>query len=72
MLLLGAAFAAMSAGRPPTTAPGGMPRLHVDRDLVDLGDVTYSRMVDVAFTLTNTGDGVLRFETPYIEVVEGC
>ena len=66
----------------PDTAPvfgrstpeaGENPRLRVDRESIDLGDVKLGTMVEAAFVLTNTGGQTLRLsEPPYIEVVEGC
>jgi hypothetical protein len=51
----------------------GSPRLKVDQEKVDLGDVKMNTPVEVSFQLTNVGDQTLRFtEEPYIEVVEGC
>jgi Lon protease-like protein len=51
----------------------GQPRLRVDRELIDLGDVRLGQAVEVAFVLTNVGDQPLRVtDAPYAEVVEGC
>jgi hypothetical protein len=51
----------------------GQPRLKVDQEVVDLGDVALGRPVEVAFVLTNVGDQPLRVtDPPYAEVVEGC
>jgi hypothetical protein len=51
----------------------GQPRLMVDQELVDFGEVSYGQTISVTFTLTNTGDQTLQFsEQPYIEVLEGC
>jgi len=51
----------------------GAPSLKVDKELVDLGDVKYNRLVEATFKVTNVGDQPLRFEEkPYIELVEGC
>lgn len=52
---------------------GAKPQLISDREAIDLGDVKLGEPVSVTFTLTNAGDGPLRFnEAPYVEVVEGC
>lgn len=66
----------------PDTAPvfgrsmpeaGDNPRLQVDRESIDLGDVKLGTMVEAAFVLTNAGSQPLHLsESPYIEVVEGC
>lgn len=51
----------------------GAPKLKVNADVVDLGQVRLGRWVSASFTLTNVGDQPLRFAgQPYIEVVEGC
>ena len=51
----------------------GAPKIKVDRDKVDLGDVKLGQTVDVSFEITNLGDQPLRLaEAPYVEVVEGC
>lgn len=60
--------------RPARTAADlSAPRLAVDRDVIDLGDVKYQQEARVAFVLTNAGDRPLAFkERPYLEVLEGC
>lgn len=51
----------------------GAPRLKVDKEVVDLGDVPLGQWVQVSFVLKNTGDQALRLiEAPYIKVLEGC
>ncbi len=51
----------------------GAPKLRVDHETIDLGDVKLGDTVRVAFKLTNTGDQPLRFTgQPSVEVVEGC
>lgn len=51
----------------------GTPVLVVDKEKVDLGDIKLGEMVTVSFTLTNTGDGTLKFsQEPYIELAAGC
>ena len=52
---------------------GGMPKLSVDQQKIDYGDVHLGESKSFAIKITNTGDGLLRFkEQPYIEVLEGC
>ena len=52
---------------------GGTPHLEVARQLVDYGYVKLGETRTINISVTNTGDGVLRFkEKPYVEVVEGC
>lgn len=52
---------------------GGTPALAVDQQVIDYGDVKLNTPKTFAITVTNTGDGALRFkEQPYIEILEGC
>lgn len=52
---------------------GGTPALAVDQEVIDYGDVKLNTELSFSITVTNTGDGVLRFrEDPYIEILEGC
>ena len=51
----------------------GSPKLKIDKQKVNLGDVPLGQTVEVTFNLANVGDQQLRFtEAPYIELVEGC
>jgi hypothetical protein len=51
----------------------GPPRLVVERESINLGEVKLNKVVRVAFTLKNAGGQPLQInELPYIEVVEGC
>ena len=51
----------------------GTPRLVVDQERIDYGDVAYDTPKTFTLRVTNAGDGVLRFkEKPYIQVLEGC
>jgi hypothetical protein len=51
----------------------GTPSISVDQQRIDYGDVRFDELKSFAITVTNTGDGPLRFkEQPYLEVVEGC
>jgi hypothetical protein len=52
---------------------GGTPKLAVDQKSIDFGTVKNFTEKTFTITITNTGDGVLRFkEKPYVEVVDGC
>jgi hypothetical protein len=52
---------------------GGAPKIAVDQQKIDYGDVKFGVNKTFAIKVTNTGDGILRFkEEPYIEVLEGC
>ncbi len=51
----------------------GAPRLKVEKDTIDHGQVKLGTPVSDAVRITNVGDQPLQFtETPYIEVKEGC
>jgi hypothetical protein len=52
---------------------GGTPALSVDQNKIDYGYVKFGENRQFTFTVTNNGDGNLRFkEKPYVEVLEGC
>ena len=52
---------------------GGTPKLLVDQEKIDFGDVKFGVNKTFAIKVTNTGDGLLQFkELPYIQVLEGC
>ena len=52
---------------------GGTPKMVVDQEKIDYGDVHFGVNKTFAIKVTNTGDGVLRFkEKPYIQILEGC
>jgi hypothetical protein len=54
-------------------ASDGRPRLVVDRTEVDLGDLPFDAPAKAVFTLTNTGDGVLKIVgEPQVKVLKGC
>ena len=66
--------AARSASTPAATLEAhGAPKLKVDRDAVDFGNVKLGQTVQVSFEVTNVGDQALRFtEAPYVEVAVVC
>ena len=52
---------------------GGTPVIAVDQQKIDYGDVKFNVEKTFTITVTNRGDGTLRFkEQPYIQVLEGC
>ncbi len=49
------------------------PRLKVDREIVDIGQVRLGNDAFVAFTVSNAGDRPLQFTSPpYVQLLEGC
>lgn len=73
--VLFAAWALWSSNAPTKSGieVNGAPRLKVDKETIDHGDVKLGTPVRDDIRVTNTGDQPLRFiETPYIEVLEGC
>jgi hypothetical protein len=61
----GAAWWAMTPEEPP--------RLEVDRQAIDFGDVPFGHWVTATFTLRNTGRGPLRIaDAPKVRALEGC
>jgi hypothetical protein len=70
LLVIAAAVFAVFGG---SDAGGGTPKLVVDQEKIDYGDVHFGVNKTFAIKVTNAGDGLLRFkEKPYIEVLEGC
>lgn len=56
----------------PITASGS-PKLVIDQEQIDFGDVPLNKMVKASFTLSNSGDQPLIISnSPVAEVVEGC
>jgi hypothetical protein len=52
---------------------GGTPKIAVDQQKIDYGDVKFGVNKTFAIKVTNTGDGTLRFsEAPYVQILEGC
>jgi hypothetical protein len=74
LLLLGAlSIIGDGSNRRVAIEVSGQPKLNVDTDLVDLGDIRLGKTVEAAFVLSNVGDQPLRLTAmPYVEVVEGC
>lgn len=73
LILVAAALLGPDAGKRAAVEVTGQPRLKVDRQAIDLGEVPLGQVVEVAFVLTNVGDQPLQItQAPYVEVVEGC
>jgi hypothetical protein len=69
LLIIAALFFANQGGG----VGGGTPAIAVDQQKIDYGDVKFGVEKTFAIKVTNTGDGMLRFnEEPFIEVLEGC
>ncbi len=51
----------------------GAPRLVVEKDSIDHGDVRLGTTITDEVRITNVGDQPLRFtQAPYLQVLEGC
>ena len=78
MVLIAVAIAILAKQPAPdqATTPAkvtGSPRLEVDKDRIDFGDVPLGKTVKASFKLTNAGDKPLTLSIPPVaEVVEGC
>jgi HYDIN/CFA65/VesB family protein len=74
LLLISAAIFFVFQGSNASSDTGsGIPKLIVDQEKIDFGDVKLGENKTFAIKVTNTGDGTLRFkEKPYIQVLEGC
>lgn len=73
-----ATFAALSAGAQPQAQrvpieTRGAPKLKVDYESIDLGNLPLGTTTRATFRVSNTGDQPLRFaKAPWVEVLEGC
>jgi hypothetical protein len=58
----------------PDTSPsaGGTPKLALDRTEIDLGYMQFNARAYAAFTITNTGDGLLTLRAGPVRLVKGC
>jgi hypothetical protein len=73
LLLIGAVFLLSRQGADASSNQSGTPQIAVDQQKIDYGYVKFGGTRSIKLTVTNTGDGALRFEKkPYIEVLEGC
>lgn len=72
LLLIGGMVALLGVGGGGSVS-GGTPRLVVEQEVFDYGDVALNTPITTTFVLRNEGDGVLRIlNTPQVEVREGC
>jgi hypothetical protein len=73
LLLLRPAPPAGAGGAMAAPAAGSGPRLAVDQEKLDLGDVSFEQPVVATFHLTNTGDAPLQIVgEPVVAVISGC
>ena len=75
VLIGGGTWFFLQKSSPPVVAAQytGGPRLAVDKDLVDFGDVRFEKFVTASFRLRNVGDQPLRLNVdPRVEAIEGC
>ncbi len=70
LVVLGAGGWWLWPGASPSA--GGTPKLALDRTEIDLGYLRFDTEAYAAFTITNTGDGVLTLEPGRVRVVQGC
>lgn len=56
----------------PVEVQGSGPRLQVDVDSVDYGEVKYNDVVDQSFQITNVGKEPLNLQRVTVKTVEGC
>jgi hypothetical protein len=67
------AAAVLFANRGGGGPASGTPKIAADPQKIDYGYVKFGNNETFKIKVSNTGDGVLRFnEKPYIEVLEGC
>ena len=73
LLVLAGFLFARQSGSGGASDGTGTPQLAVDQQKIDYGYVKFGETRQFKIAVTNTGDGMLRFEKkPYVEVVEGC
>ncbi len=75
LMLIGGLYLLAAQGSRTAAFPDepGTPRVEVDREAIDLGDVPVGKWVTASFTITNSGDGRLRFRNaPWVKAVAGC
>ncbi len=73
VLIAGWAILSGSAQSKASVEVKGAPRLKVEKDTIDHGNLKLGNPVRDDIRVTNVGDQPLRFtEAPYIEVKEGC
>ena len=73
VLIAGWAILNSSAQAKANVEVKGAPRLKVEKDTIDRGDIKLGTPIRDDIRVTNIGDQPLRFtEAPYIEVLEGC
>ena len=70
-LVIAAAF--LFANQGGEDSGGGTPAIAADPQKIDYGYVQFGNDKTFQITITNNGNGSLRFKkNPYVEVLEGC
>jgi hypothetical protein len=73
LLVAGLALRSVSSPSKPDIEVQGNPKIKVDQQTIDHGEVKLGITISDVIRVTNVGDQTLRFsEAPYIEVLEGC
>lgn len=72
LLLLGLVVACSDSGSTAGDAGSGAPRITVDQENLDYGNVRLEQWVRPSFQIRNEGDGILRIQKTTVKTIEGC
>lgn len=73
VLIAGWSFWSSNAQTKANVEVKGAPRLKVEKDKIDHGEIKLGSPIRDDVRVTNVGDQTLRFtEAPYVEALEGC
>ena len=73
VLIAAWAFFGNNSQAKATVEVKGSPRVKVEKDVINRGDIKLGTPIRDDIRVTNVGDQPLRFvEAPYVEVKEGC
>lgn len=73
VLIAGWAFWSSNAQTKANVEVKGAPRLKVEKNKIDHGEIKLGSPIRDDVRVTNVGDQTLRFtEAPYVEALEGC